>query len=84
MGYLGAEQIIGAILFFVGTGILTLCNRYERGIDEKLKDPKVRWAVIDGNKNTLARQKSRWGTLMTLAGVSSAIYGAVLFLSNLK
>ena len=84
MDLFNKSQIVGVVLFFAGSGILTFCNRYERKVDEKLKDPKIRWAVLDGNKNTLIKEKSVRGTVMTLMGVGMALYGIVLFLKNIE
>ena len=84
MDLINKEQIVGIVLFLIGSGILTFCNRYEREVDVKLKDPKVRWAVIDGNKNTLVKEKTVRGTVMALIGVGAALYGLFLFFANIK
>ena len=84
MDFINQNQIFGAILFVAGAFILTFCNKYERHMDEKLKDPKLRWAVIDGNKNALLKQKSFRGTLMTVIGLGMAGAGFVLVLMNAK
>lgn len=83
MDFTNKNQILGVALFLVGSWILTLCRQYENKLDEKFKDPKTRWAVIDGNKNTALKQKSLRGTIMTVVGLAMALYGIVLFLINL-
>jgi hypothetical protein len=40
--------------------------------------------VLDGNKNTMIKEKSVRGTVMTLMGVGMALYGIVLFLKNIE
>ena len=82
MDLINQNQIFGAALFFAGVSILTFCNKYERRMDEKLKDSKLRWSVIDGNKNALLKQKSFRGTLMTAIGLGSAATGFILFMMN--
>lgn len=82
MDLFNKNQIFGAVLFFAGVMILTFCNKYERSVDEKLRDPKLRWSVIDGNKNAMLKEKSFRGTVMTVIGLGSAVYGFVLFLMN--
>ena len=82
MDLINQNQIFGAVLFFAGVILLTFCNKYERHMDEKLRDPKLRWSVIDGNKNILLKQKSFRGALMTVIGFGSAASGFILFMMN--
>jgi len=84
MDFINKTQLMGIVLFLIGSGILTYCNRYERETDAKLKDPKIRWAVIDGNKDALLKQKNFRGNIMTVVGFGVAIYGFILFLTNIK
>ena len=84
MDFINKDQLVGMLLFFMGSGILTFCNRYEREVDVKLRDPKNRWAIIEGNKNVLLKEKNFRGTVMTLIGLGASIYGLFIFFTNLK
>jgi hypothetical protein len=84
MDLINANQVYGLLLFFFGAFVLTLCNRYERKVDEKLRDPKQRWMLLDGVKDGVVRRKSIIGTLLTIVGGAISLAGLVFFLVNIK
>jgi len=82
MDFINTNQLIGIALFFVGSGIMTWCNRYEAKIDRQLRDPRMRYAVIDGGKDNIKKKKTLVGTLLSILGIGCAIGGIVLFFLN--
>lgn len=84
MDFFSKQQLWGVVLFFVGGWILSYCSGWERKRQEQLRDPKVRWAKYGKRKSDVLMPTSVWGTLMTLAGAGLAVWGFILFLSNIK
>jgi len=78
-------QIIDAIIFFCGVGVLTWCAKVERKQMEKMRDPREKWAYIDGDKDKEKELKFRSlrSIALTVLGVALALYGFFDFLSQI-
>ncbi len=77
MGFLAVEQIWGVFMFFLGAGVLNLCNRWERQDDEWLKDPRNRYKARKKSEFLIPRTVR--GTLMTLTGSALSLTGITMF-----
>ena len=82
MDILNERQLWGLVLFFLGNWVLSLCTRLEKVEEKRLKDPKVRWAVL-GQKKIVFQYKNTRGIVMTLSGATMAIWGFCLILLNI-
>ena len=84
MSFISKQQLYGAILFFIGSFVLSICSKWEKKRKEKLKDPKVRIANYGQKKSDLMKSYTLRGALLTFTGLGLAIFGALLFLMNIK
>lgn len=78
--------MMGVGFFLLGVFLLNWCAKMERRDYQILRDPKLKWEMIDKDKKRtrdLKRQSMR-GTIMTLTGLGCAIYGAVTFFMNVE
>lgn len=83
-GFIVAEQIVGLICLFLGIGVLVVCARIEKKERAVRRDPKEKWAFIDGQKKEeVARQNIR-GMILTVVGLALCVYGFVSFMMNLN
>jgi|GEM_PF-511126 len=82
--FVSKQQLFGVLLFFAGGWVLNLCSRWEKERREKLKDPKIRIAHYGRRKSDLVAPGTTRGTVMTLTGIGLAVWGAVLFLMDVK
>ncbi len=84
MNFLSQEQIIAVVIFFVGILIMTLCAKYERKVDERLRDPKLKYTLLDGGNEDVVKQKNLVGNILSILGGAIALYGFVTFFLNIK
>lgn len=77
------KQLWGLVLFLLGNWVLSLCTRLEKIEDKKLRDPKVRWAVL-GQKKIVFQYQNVRGMVMTFSGAIMAIWGFFLILLNIS
>jgi prolipoprotein diacylglyceryltransferase len=80
------DQILGAVLFFVGLALLSWCAKVERVEKAKMRDPKLKWAYIDaeGKKRDEVRKMQRRSIIINIVGGGMALYGFLSFLANVK
>ncbi len=80
------DQIVGAVLFFLGIGILSWCTKVEKKQFAKMRDPKMKWAYIDaeGKKRGEVKKRNTRSIVLTLLGGGLALYGFLDFLGNVK
>ncbi len=85
-GIFNEDQILGAVLFFIGIGILSWCAKVEKKQFAKMRDPKMKWAYIDAEGKMRGEVKKRnvRSIVLTLLGGGMALYGFVSFLVNVK
>ncbi len=83
MGFINANMVIGFFIFVVGSVILTLCAKYERKVDAKLRDPKMRYAVIDGGKDDMVRKKNMLGNILAVIGTILSLGGFIFMIINI-
>jgi hypothetical protein len=77
MDFVAVEQIWGVFMFFLGAGVLNLCNRWERQDLEWLKDHKNRYRAR--KKNDFLIPRTVRGTLMTATGSALSFTGITMF-----
>ena len=84
--FFNEDQILGAVLFFVGMALLSWCAKVERLESAKMRDPKLKWAYIDaeGKKRDEVKKRNRRSIIVTLVGGGMALYGFIDFLANVK
>ncbi len=80
------DQIVGAVLFFLGIGILSWCTKVEKKQYVQMRDPKMKWAYIDaeGKKRGEVKKRNTRSIVLTLLGGGLALYGFLDFLGNVK
>ena len=85
MDFFNESQILGLVLFAVGVFLLNLCAKLERKDYMELRDPKIKWELIDKDEKRVSqmRIKSARGWAMTLIGIGMALYGSVIFFMNI-
>lgn len=83
MNFLAEGQLTAIIIFFVGIFIMTLCSKYERKVNDKLRDPKLKYAMIDGAKDDIVKQRNLVGNILSILGGVIALFGFVTFFLNL-
>ncbi len=62
---------------------MTLCSKYERKVNDKLRDPKLKYAMIDGAKDDIVKQRNLVGNILSILGGVIALFGFVTFFLNL-
>ncbi len=77
MDLFAVEQIWGIFMFFLGAGVLNVCNRWERQDAEWLKDPRNKYRKR--KKSDFLIPTTVRGTLMTLMGSSLSLTGITMF-----
>ncbi len=84
--FFNVDQIFGAVLFFLGIGILSWCTKVEKKQLVKMRDPKLKWAYIDadGKKRDEVKKRNTRSIILTLLGGGLALYGFMDFLGNVK
>ena len=83
-GFIVAEQIVGLICLILGIGVLTYCAKIERKERAVRRDPKEKWAFIDGQKKEEVSRQNIRGMIMTVVGLGLCVYGFVSFMMNLN
>ena len=85
-GFFNEDQIFGAVLFFLGIGILSWCTKVEKKQFAKMRDPKMKWAYIDaeGKKRGEVKKRNMRSIILTVLGGGMALYGFLDFLGNVK
>ncbi|UCD11450.1 MAG: hypothetical protein JSU88_12510 [Nitrospinaceae bacterium] len=81
MDFINQEQIWGIILYFIGSGVLTLCSKWELREVEEYRDMRNRYRD-NIKKNPFVR--SLRARLMTASGFLISLVGAALFFMNIK
>ncbi len=78
-------MLTGLVIFAIGIGLLTWCAKVERKELEKMRDPKAKWAFIDGDSESMRILKIRAirGLTLTVVGIICSLYGFVKFISNI-
>ena len=84
MDIFNKEQITAAIIFFVGLFIITLCTKYERKVNEQLRDPNKRHSMIDGVRDDIVKRRNLIGNILSILGGVVALYGFITFFLNMK
>ncbi|NIQ00166.1 MAG: hypothetical protein GWM98_06845 [Nitrospinaceae bacterium] len=86
LGIFNSDQILGAVMFFAGIGLLTWCSNVERKQMIKMRDPKLKWSYIDseGKKRDEVKKRNLRSTAITIIGGGMALYGFISFLANVK
>jgi hypothetical protein len=84
--FFNEDQILGAVMFFVGMALLTWLSKTERKQEAKMRDPKLKWSYIDaeGKKRDEVKKRNSRSIIVTLIGGSMALYGFLSFLANVK
>ena len=80
MDFLSQNQIIGIIMFVIGGLIMSRVTKYERKIDSKVRDPKMKWAVIDGQAAGMMRKKTIIGTTFSVFAFLLSVSGLIMFI----
>lgn len=83
-GFIVAEQIVGLICLFLGIGVLSFCAKIERKERAVRRDPKEKWAFIDGRKKEEVAHQNIRGMIFTVVGLVLCVYGFVSFMMNLN
>jgi hypothetical protein len=78
MDFFAVEQIWGVFMFFLGAGVLNLCNRWESQDENWLKDPRNKYRKCR-KKNDFAIPTTVRGTLMTITGSLLSFSGITMF-----
>ena len=75
-------QIADIVIFMSGIGILTWLSKVERKQLAKMRDPREKWAYIDGgaDQEKELRQRSRRSTVLTGLGIALALFAFYDFL----
>lgn len=83
---LNEGQMWGVGFFFIGIFLLNWCAKMERHDYQVMRDPKLKWEMIDkdAKRTKDLKKKSIRGTILTLTGLGCAIYGAVTFFMNVE
>ena len=84
--FFNVDQIVGAVLFFIGIGILSWLAKVEKKQFAKMRDPKMKWAYLDaeGKKRDEVKKRNTRSIILTLLGGGLALYGFMDFLGNVK
>ena len=84
--FFNQDQIMGAVLFFLGIGILSWCTKVEKKQFAKMRDPKMKWAYLDaeGKKRDEVKKRNVRSIVFTVLGGGLALYGFMDFLGNVK
>lgn len=84
--YINEDQILGAVLFFVGMALLSWLSKTEKKQEAVMRDPKLKWAYIDaqGKKRNEVKKRNSRSIIITLIGGGMALYGFMSFLTNVK
>ena len=84
--YINDDQILGAVLFFVGMALLSWLSKTEKKQEAVMRDPKLKWAYIDakGKKRNEVKKRNSRSIIVTLIGGGMALYGFMSFLTNVK
>lgn len=81
--FINDAQLLGILLFFAGSWLLERCRRWESKRQEKMKDPRDRWAFYGKGKFEFLLPTTTRGTFMAIAGAGLALWGLILFMVNI-
>ncbi len=81
MDFINQQQIWGVVLYFIGSGLLTLCSKWEVREAEEYRDLRHRYR--DNIKKNPFTHSLR-AKMMTAAGFLISLGGAGLFFMNIK
>lgn len=75
-------EIIAIVEFVAGAALLSWCSTKEKRELAAMRDPKVKWSYIDGDRSDDRKRRSLRGTILTVIGGGVALHGLFTFLSE--